>query len=364
MPAHEPGDAGAAAGRRGWPIPTAAGCWRCRPGTVGDRAQPRGPRGRAVWPISASGRRLAVVCDPDHAPVLGERVVAGLGGAGLSPSVVLPEMPKPDMRDRGRGCAPPRQRPSALVAVGSGTINDLCKYAAFLDRKPYAVFGTAPSMNGYTSVSAAITEHGHKKSLPAAAPVGVFLDLDVLAAAPPRMIRSGLGDSICRPTAQADWLLAHLLLGQPYRAAPFLLLEADEAALLAKAGALLAGRYSAAMEVLARTLVLSGLRHDHLRRQLSGEPGRASDQPLHRHAGRSRPGPGSFHGEHIAVTTLTMARLQEAMLAGDGAGALADPPVRGGADPPFRRGARRLLLGSLRQEGDGRAPRPPRSTPN
>jgi Glycerol dehydrogenase and related enzymes len=87
----------------------------------------------------------------------------------------------------------------ALVAVGSGTINDLCKYAAFLDRKPYVVFGTAPSMNGYTSVSAAITEHGHKKSLPAAAPVGVFLDLAVLAAAPPRMIRSGLGDSICRP---------------------------------------------------------------------------------------------------------------------------------------------------------------------
>ena len=64
----------------------------------------------------------------------------------------------------------------ALIAVGSGTINDLCKYASALDRKPYVVFGTAPSMNGYTSVNAAITVGGLKKSLTAQAPAGAFLD--------------------------------------------------------------------------------------------------------------------------------------------------------------------------------------------
>src|SRR3546814_3627038 len=95
-------------------------------------------------------------------------------------------------------------------------------------------------MNGYTSVSAAITEHGVKKSLAAKAPVGVFLDLAVLAAAPKRMIRSGLGDSLCRTTAQADWLMAHLLFDQPYRTAPFALLAEDEGALFGGAAALLA----------------------------------------------------------------------------------------------------------------------------
>ena len=30
------------------------------------------------------------------------------------------------------------------------------------------------------------------------------------------MIRSGLGDSLCRPTAQADWLLAHMLFDRRY----------------------------------------------------------------------------------------------------------------------------------------------------
>ena len=95
------------------------------------------------------------------------------------------------------------QDAEALVAVGSGTINDICKYSAANTGKPYVVFGTAPSMNGYVSENAAITIHGHKKSLPARAPLAAFLDLGVMAAAPARMIRSGLGDSLCRSTAQA-----------------------------------------------------------------------------------------------------------------------------------------------------------------
>ena len=41
----------------------------------------------------------------------------------------------------------------------------------------------------------------------------------MLAAAPPRLIRAGLGDSACRSTAQADWLLSHMLLDRPYRQA-------------------------------------------------------------------------------------------------------------------------------------------------
>jgi glycerol-1-phosphate dehydrogenase [NAD(P)+] len=259
------------------------------------------------------GRRLAVVSDPTTRAVLGERVVAGLAGADLV-ELVLEAAPHPDGETVARVRAATADA-DGLVAVGSGTINDLCKYAAFLDRKPYAVFGTAPSMNGYTSLSAAITEHGHKKSLPAAAPLGVFLDLGVLARAPVRMIRSGLGDSICRPTAQADWLLAHLLLGQPYRRIPFLLLAADETELLAKAGALAAGD-TGAMELLARTLVLSGFgmticggsypasQGEHLISHyidMMGDPS----------------WPAAFHGEHIAVTALTMARLQEAMTAGE-----------------------------------------------
>jgi len=72
------------------------------------------------------------------------------------------------------------------------------------------------------------------------------------------MIRAGLGDALCRSTAQADWLLSHHLLGTPYRISPFVLLAADEPALLDQPEALLRGDLGA-MRSLARTLVLSGL---------------------------------------------------------------------------------------------------------
>jgi glycerol-1-phosphate dehydrogenase [NAD(P)+] len=199
------------------------------------------------------------------------------------------------------------------VAVGSGTINDLCKYAAAQDGKPYAVFATAPSMNGYTSQNAAITVNGHKKSLPAAGPAGVFMDLAVLSAAPVRMIRAGLGDSLCRSTAQADWLLSHHLFGTPYRCAPFALLAEDEPALLDDPQALFRGD-AEAMRALARTLVLSGLGMA----ICDGSYPASQGEHLISHfidmfATTDRA--ACFHGEQVAVATLTMARIQEDVLA-------------------------------------------------
>ena len=56
---------------------------------------------------------------------------------------MLPRDPHADLPTveavRGRSAAA-----DALIAVGSGTINDVTKYAAACDAKPYAVFATAP----------------------------------------------------------------------------------------------------------------------------------------------------------------------------------------------------------------------------
>jgi glycerol-1-phosphate dehydrogenase [NAD(P)+] len=257
------------------------------------------------------GRRLAVVSDPVTHEVLGARVERALGAMAQVVPVRLPDRPHADDATAARlGAAV--EDADALIAVGSGTINDLCKYAAFQSGKPYAVFGTAPSMNGYTSANAAITVGGLKRSLAARTPVGVFLDLAVLAAAPPRMIRSGLGDSLCRSTAQADWLLSHLLRGTAYREAPFALLAGDETALFENAAGLMAGDVEI-MRHLARTLVLSGLGMC-----ISGGSYPASQgEHLISHYIDMRAGanlPESFHGEQIGVCTLTMSRLQDRLL--------------------------------------------------
>jgi glycerol-1-phosphate dehydrogenase [NAD(P)+] len=259
------------------------------------------------------GRRLAVVSDATTREVLGARVERTLAGKFDVASVVLPSGPHPD----DATVAVVRKetaRADALIAVGSGTLNDLCKFASAVDGKPYAIFATAPSMNGYVSLNAAITERGHKKSLPAQAPRGAFFDLEILSAAPARMIRAGVGDGLCRPTSQADWLLAHLLLDKPYRELPYALLEADEPALLDAVEALMAGD-AAAMELLVRVLVLSGLGTAICGSSLPASQG----EHLMSHyidmfapAGRAF----VFHGEQVGVTTLSMARLQERMLDG------------------------------------------------
>ena len=258
------------------------------------------------------GGRLAVVCDDDTHRVLGARVADALAAIATISQVRLPGRPHAD-RETAAALRRETAACDALIAVGSGSINDLCKYAAALDKKPYAVFATAPSMNGYTSVNAAITIDGHKKSIQAAAAAGVFMDLGVLAAAPPRMIRSGLGDSLCRPTAQADWLLAHMLLGEPYREAPFALLAEDEATLFDGSAALMRGDLDV-MRALARVLTLSGFG---MTIAQGSQPASQGEHLIGHYAEmRADPAlPPSFHGEQIGVATLTMARLQERMLA-------------------------------------------------
>ncbi len=262
------------------------------------------------------GRRMAVLADVDTAAALGDRVARALAGRGRVQAVTLGRRPHPDDDTAARLDATVDVNTDVVVSVGSGTLTDLGKLLAFRRGLPHVAFATAPSMNGYASVAASITSAGLKRSLRVAAPTMVLLDTAVLAAAPARLIRAGLGDSLCRPTAQTDWLLAHRLLDRPYRPAPFALLAADEAALFAEPAALLAGD-RAAMRHLARTLVLSGCGMT-----ICGGsyPASQGEHLLSHHVEAVAPvahDQAPLHGEQIAVTTLTMARLQHAILAAD-----------------------------------------------
>lgn len=257
------------------------------------------------------GKRLAVVSDPQTDAALGARVHGALAERFTIDRIALPAHPHADETTASR-VQDASSDADALIAIGSGTINDLTKYASARAGKPYAVFATAPSMNGYVSLTASITVGGHKSTLPAQAPAGAFFDLEVLAAAPKRMIRAGLGDSICRTTAQADWLLSHLLLGTDYRELPFDLLREDEAALLAMAGELTTGSLDA-MRTLVRTLVLSGFGTAIVG---SSAPASQAEHLVSHYIDMLGPQtePSVLHGEQIAVTTLSIARLQHAML--------------------------------------------------
>lgn len=252
------------------------------------------------------GARPAVIADETTAEVMGRRVAHAIPGAEL----IALEQPKADeehadlLEERARGA-------DGLIAVGSGTINDLCKYVSHRTGRSCAVFATAPSMDGYVSSTVSITRDGFKLSLPAQAPAGVFFDLGVLARAPARMIRAGLGDTVCRTTAQLDWLLSHLLLDTVYAETPFRLMRDDEPVLYAAADRLVDGDQDA-MLALTRLSVLSGLGVLVTGTTHCGSMGEHSVS--HFIDMLARPHPGSLHGEQVGVATWSIARLQAAML--------------------------------------------------
>jgi glycerol-1-phosphate dehydrogenase [NAD(P)+] len=119
-----------------------------------------------------------------------------------------------------------------IIAIGSGTINDLAKYAAHHAGIPYIIIASAPSMNGYISANASLLHHGHKYSFPATPPLALFADSEVLRHAPHRLIASGIGDVLCRSTVEADMHYACLMQQSDYPVALFATMREKEANLL------------------------------------------------------------------------------------------------------------------------------------
>ena len=195
-----------------------------------------------------------------------------------------------------------------IIALGSGTINDLCKLSSFKMNIDYIIFASAPSMNGYASANASITVNGHKESLPAHLPKAIYFDLNIVANAPIRLIKAGIGDSICFSTCQFDWFLSHLLLNSYYNSQAFEILrpfwndlinfECDNI------------RDYKFIELLCETLTVSGLAM-----YISGGsyPASQGEHLIAHYLEMKYPdiSKKSFHGEQIAVTTLTISEIQE-----------------------------------------------------
>ena len=102
------------------------------------------------------------------------------------------------------------------LAVGSGVINDLVKWVAYLRKKPYITIPTAASMNGYGSANVAATIDGLKVLFHAEAPKAVVVKPEIIISAPDELTASGLGDVLAKPVSSADWKLNQFLFGEYY----------------------------------------------------------------------------------------------------------------------------------------------------
>ncbi|MBQ4629529.1 MAG: sn-glycerol-1-phosphate dehydrogenase [Clostridia bacterium] len=98
-----------------------------------------------------------------------------------------------------------------IVGIGSGVIQDLCKYVSFFAKIPYMIVATAPSMDGYASDGAAMILKGMKETVKAHLPRAIIADVDVLKNAPMDMIKAGYGDIIGKYSALCDWKLSKVV---------------------------------------------------------------------------------------------------------------------------------------------------------
>lgn len=101
-----------------------------------------------------------------------------------------------------------------LVAIGSGTIHDLTRYAATEYDIPFVSVPTAASVDGFAANVAALTWDGLKKTIPAAAPTWILADTDIFGRAPSRLTASGVSDMLGKYTAILDWRVSHLVTGE------------------------------------------------------------------------------------------------------------------------------------------------------
>jgi len=101
-----------------------------------------------------------------------------------------------------------------IVGIGSGVIQDTCKYVSHKAKLPYAIVATAPSMDGYASVGSAMIMGGMKVTYSAHVPEIIIGDIDVLKDAPMDMIQSGYGDILGKYSCLNDWKLARVVLGE------------------------------------------------------------------------------------------------------------------------------------------------------
>ena len=118
-----------------------------------------------------------------------------------------------------------------VVGIGGGRSVDIAKMIAFNLKKPFVSIPTAASHDGIASPFVSV-KSDKPHSIVATAPLGVFVDIDIVKKAPKHLLASGCGDLIANIIAVKDWELGRDKVGEYY------------------------GRYSASLSLLSAKIVI------------------------------------------------------------------------------------------------------------
>ena len=165
------------------------------------------------------GTHCVLVADNNTYEIAGRRVSRTLSDAGFDviECVIVRDGPMdPDERAVGEVLLSIQPETEFLVAVGSGSITDTTRVNAARIGLPFVSVGTAPSMDGYTSVVAPITFKGLKIHRSGPCPEIIVCDTEILRTALLSMVCAGVGDVLGKYIAKCDWMIGNIINDEPY----------------------------------------------------------------------------------------------------------------------------------------------------
>ena len=198
-----------------------------------------------------------------------------------------------------------------IIVIGSGSLIDLCKFISFRNNQNLIVFCSSLTAAATTS-TVSLTNDGVKETIKSKIAQSIIIDLDNLRMAPLRLLRSALGDVLCRSTCQIDWLTSHLFLSTEYDETPFALQYEDERLLLDNSYKILEGDYDT-LAALSRMTLLNGIAAIIIGSTHAGSMGEhLISHYIDMFMGEKHP--GTLHGEQVAVTTLLLSKIQNQII--------------------------------------------------
>ena len=264
------------------------------------------------------GSDVCVVADVRTRRVAGVAVEEALANSARTVrAITLPDPPHGDpvcdeaTRTWLEDALPPSY--DVLVAVGSGVINDLCKWIATDSGIPYVAVATAASMNGYAAANIAPTIKGVKRVVEGTVPRIIVADPDVVRNAPHELTASGLGDVIAKPVSATDWRINHLLFGEYYCAYCVQLVRDLEPSYMGAPEALL-DHQPQAVRALFMALVYSGISMTLADTSFPASGGEHLVSHVLDMKAMQEKRPHDYHGRQVGVGTIFASALYDRLL--------------------------------------------------
>ena len=256
-------------------------------------------------------KNILLVADSNTFAVCGDRVCGLLGGKIEDVCLfVTDDLLVPDEAAIAAVEGKMSDKTDLILGIGSGVINDVCKYVSFYKNIKCGIIATAPSMDGFASSGAAMILGGMKVTATTHAPAIIVGDTEILKNAPAEMIRSGYADIIGKYSALNDWKLSHLINGE-YLCREVYDLVLEKTNLIRSLAKDIAARKDDAIEELMRDLVLIGVA---LTLLSTTRPGSGSEHHLSHYfeiTGLVEDKPYFLHGTDVGYSTIVTARLRE-----------------------------------------------------